>query len=300
MKKKINIFHFLETGFLLIIFLLFPQFIDAQKIQQGIRGKVRNEVTQKYLASVNLFIAGTNYGTSSKPDGSFEIAGIPEGKYELQASMVGYNPVSRSVKVSRNSFTNVRIDLKPVMVLIDSVGVIGRKRRNYISVPTLEPLSLGAVISRIPKQKIEKQGATSLIDAMKFVPGALTETRGRKVKQFFSVRGQKYPYPDYAINGIWQREFYEMPYFISASDIEEVEIIRSSAALLTGLSGLAGIINVKTREYNKPETSAELEHGTFNTLFFHVSHGAKLKKFSYAAGLGYDKTDGPDQKNAAA
>jgi hypothetical protein len=37
--------------------------------------------------------------------------------------------------------------------------------------------------------------------------GALTETCGRPVKQFFSIRGQKYPYPDYALNGIWQQEF---------------------------------------------------------------------------------------------
>jgi len=299
MKKKTNIFHFMETRFLLIIFLLFPQFIFSQKIQQGIRGKVRDEVTLKFLGSVNLYITGTNYGTSSKSDGSFEIAGIPEGKYELQASMVGYNPISRSVTVSRNSFTNIQIGLKPMVVLIDSVGVIGRKRNNYISVPTLEPLSLGAVISRVTRQKIEKQGATSLIDAIKFVPGALTETRGRKVKQFFSVRGQKYPYPDYAINGIWQREFHEMPYFISAGDIEDVEIIRSSAALITGLSGLSGMINIKTREYNKPETSVKLEHGTFNTFHFHASHGAKFEKFSYAAGLGYDKSGGPDKKNAA-
>ncbi|GAH83618.1 unnamed protein product, partial [marine sediment metagenome] len=32
----------------------------------------------------------------------------------------------------------------------------------------------------LPNKKLKKQGATSLIDAMKYVPGALTETRGRK------------------------------------------------------------------------------------------------------------------------
>jgi len=299
MNDKVCVCFSSATFFLLIIFLFLSRFITAQDIDQGIRGIVRDEATLKHLESVNVIIAGTKYGTSSKPDGSFEIAGLPEGEHELQASMIGYKSKNQIVIVKKGSFTDVQIYLKPEAVSIDSVIVIGRKIHNYISVPTLEPLSLNAVTTNITRLDIERQGAITLVDAVKFVPGALTETRGRKVKQFFSVRGQTYPYPEYAINGIWQREFHEMPYFISAGDIEEVEIIRSSAALITGLSGLAGIINVKTRNYDQPLTSAELEYGTFNTFHLHASHGAGYKAFSYAAGIGYEKTDGPDQKNAA-
>jgi outer membrane receptor protein involved in Fe transport len=120
---------------------------------------------------------------------------------------------------------------------------------------------------------------------MSYIPGGLTETRGRQVKQFFSVRGQKYPYPDYALNGIWQQEFEELPYFISASDIEKIEVVRSSAALLTGLSGIEGLINITTREYTSPETTLELEYGSFNSS--HSSSGGKIG-FS-AAGAGYDR-----------
>jgi len=298
-NNKVNISHFLSICFLLFLFLLLSQFITAQDTGQGIRGKIRDEVTLKHLGSVNIIIAGTNHGTSSKYDGSFEIVGIPEGKYRLQASMIGYQSKSQTVIVNNDSFTNIQIDMKPKVVSFDSVVIISKKKHNYISTPTLEPLSMKTVTTRVSRHDIERQGATSLIDAIKFIPGALTETRGRKVKHFFSVRGQKYPYPDYAINGIWQREFTEMPYFISANDIEEIEIIRSSAALLTGLSGLAGIINIKTRNYKQPETSAELEYGTFNTLHLHASHGASYEKISYAAGLGYDKTNGPDKKNGA-
>ena len=118
------------------------------------------------------------------------------------------------------------------------------------------------------------------------------------MKQFFSVRGQKYPYPDYAVDGVWQKEFEELPYFFSTSDIEEIEIVRSSAALLTGLSGMAGLINIKTREYTSPETNIEAEYGSYNSLHTHLSNGNKIGNFSYSAGLGYDKTDGPSGKHA--
>jgi len=182
---------------------------------------------------------------------------------------------------------------------IDTVSIIAPKEyRSLLKEPYTEPFSLLPAVSTVTSGQIQGQGAINLIDAMKYVPGGLTETRGRQVKQFFSVRGQKYPYPDYALNGIWQQEFEELPYFISASDIEKIEIIRSSAALLTGLSGLAGLINIKTREYSSPETLIELEYGTFNSIHTHLSTGNKTGRLAYAAGAGFDKTDGPAGKHS--
>ncbi len=182
---------------------------------------------------------------------------------------------------------------------IDSVIIKARtESRNLMEKPYTEPNSLFPSISKLSHNDIKRTSATNVVDAMNFIPGALIETRGRQVKQFFSVRGQKYPYPDYAINGVWQKEFEELPYFFSTSDIQEIEIVRSSAALLTGLSGLTGLINIKTREYTSPETNLELEYGSFNSLHTHLSNGNSIGKFSYAAGLGYDKTDGPSGKHS--
>lgn len=191
------------------------------------------------------------------------------------------------------SFRNTRV------YQIDSVNITAPKEsRNLLKQPYTEPFSLLPVISIVNVSQIRKQGSTTVIDAMSYIPGGLIETRGRQVKQFFSVRGQKYPYPDYALNGIWQQEFEELPYFISASDIEKIEIVRSSAALLTGLSGIEGLINIKTREYDSPEASLELEYGSFNNLHTHLSGGNKIGRFAYAAGAGFDKTDGPAGKHS--
>ena len=97
--------------------------------------------------------------------------------------------------------------------------------------------------------------------------------------------------------GSGKRNSKNCPIFFSTSDIEEIEIVRSSAALLTGLSGLAGLINIKTREYTSPETNIELEYGSFNNLHTHLSNGNKFGRFSYATGIGYDKSDGPTGKH---
>jgi iron complex outermembrane receptor protein len=185
------------------------------------------------------------------------------------------------------------------VIEIDSVVIRARaESRNLMEKPYTEPASLVPSISRLTSADIVRTGATNVVEAMNYIPGALIETRGRQVKQFFSIRGQKYPYPDYAVNGVWQKEFEELPYFFSTSDIQEIEIVRSSAALLTGLSGLTGLVNIKTREYSSPETRLELEYGSYNSLHTHLSNGNKIGNFSYAAGLGYDRTTGPAGKHA--
>lgn len=192
-----------------------------------------------------------------------------------------------------------RLNLDTRLFQIDSVNITAPKEsRSLLREPYTEPFSLLPVISTVNVSQIRKQGATTVIDAMSYIPGGLIETRGRQVKQFFSVRGQKYPYPDYALNGIWQQEFEELPYFISASDIEKIEIVRSSAALLTGLSGIEGLINIKTREYDSPEASLEMEYGSFNNIHTHISGGNKIGRFAFAAGAGFDKTDGPAGKHS--
>jgi outer membrane receptor protein involved in Fe transport len=182
---------------------------------------------------------------------------------------------------------------------VEPIEVRGKRLRDLVGEPLSESPGLELSTSVIEQAEIERQGAKTLIDALEYIPGAWVETRGRKVKQFFSTRGQKYPYPEYAVDGAWQREFHEMPYFFSASNVERIQVIRSSAALLMGLSGLAGVINIVPKEYEEPETSGEIEYGTFDSYRFHLSHGATAGTVSYALNAGSDHTEGPEGRNSA-
>ncbi|MBN2289825.1 MAG: TonB-dependent receptor plug domain-containing protein, partial [Candidatus Glassbacteria bacterium] len=170
--------------------------------------------------------------------------------------------------------------------------------RDPVARPKIEPAGLEPAASVVEQQEIVRQGAKTVVDALEYVPGAWVETRGRKVKQFFSIRGQKYPYPDYALDGAWQREFHETPYFFPSEDVERIEVMRSSAALLTGLSGLAGVVNIVPRIYREPETAVQLEYGSFNTYRLNLTHGGMARDVSYALSLGAPHTDGPEGRYA--
>lgn len=182
---------------------------------------------------------------------------------------------------------------------LDRMVVRGERMQEIIENPLVESPSLELSLSSVDEQDFASQNAHQVIDALQFTPGAWVETRGRKVKQFLSFRGQKYPYPDYAVDGVWQREFDELPYFFSVFNIERIEVMRSSAALINGVSGLAGMVNIIPKGYDSLGVRARTEYGSNNTIRGYVGHGNTLGGFRYSTGLSGLSTDGPEGRNAA-
>ncbi len=174
----------------------------------------------------------------------------------------------------------------------------GLPPRDLVERPLSESPGLDTATSIVGQEEIEWLNAYTVQDALKYVPGAWTETRGRNIKQFFSVRGQRYPYPEFLIDGAWFREFHETTFFFDAANAERLEVLRSSGSLLLSPGGMVGLINIVPRTYVEPATRVRTEFGTDNMLRTHVSHGQTLEGLSYALGAGFYHTDGPNNMNA--
>lgn len=171
--------------------------------------------------------------------------------------------------------------------------------RDLLARPYTESPGLETATSVIGRKEIDELHAYSVVDAMKYLPGAWTETRGRKVKSFYSVRGQRYPYPGYLIDGAWFREFHEINYYLSAANFDRIEVLRSSSALLAGPGGMTGMINLVPRTYEERATQFEGLYGSRNTYRTDLAHGDRSGAFNYGVGAGFYHTDGPTGKNAA-
>ncbi|MGQ1788221.1 TonB-dependent receptor [Saccharicrinis sp. GN24d3] len=266
---------------------------------QHIKGVVLNQ-QQQGIASVNIIIESLGQGTVTDSDGSFVLSQIPEGNHTLKVSAIGFVSQELPFTVKINGSAEVKIILKRKQEHIDAVNIFGNGQLpDLIEQPTLEPMSVQTAISTVTLQDIQRQGATTVMDALKYTAGGWTETRGRKVKQFFSVRGQKYPYPSYSVNGIWQKEFTEIPYVLSSGNVEEIKIVRSSAALIKSLSPLVGVIDITTRKSVKDEVDVSLKYGSLNTYQSEVGYSNVHNKVSYSARVGSFGTDGPDGRNGA-
>ena len=70
------------------------------------------------------------------------------------------------------------------------------RTQKLLANPRLESSALEPSIASIEADMMREQDTRVLTDALQFLPGSWTETRGRKVRQFVSFRGQKYPYPE--------------------------------------------------------------------------------------------------------
>lgn len=61
--------------------------------QSALSGKVLDSLTHKPIPYVNVFFANTTIGTVTDTTGSFTIRNIPNGKYDLTFSFVGYSTI---------------------------------------------------------------------------------------------------------------------------------------------------------------------------------------------------------------
>ncbi len=173
-------------------------------------------------------------------------------------------------------------------------------KRDLLEKPTLEAESLSIAISTVEAEDIRRQDASTLAEAMEYSPGVFTETRGRKEKTLSSFRGQIYPYPDFALNGVWQRAFWELPSFFPAAAIDRVEILRSGGAIMVGPnSGLVGAINIVPRRFDEPTTIFDMQGGSHKTTRGSVVHGDRLANGYYTVGASNYSTAGKEGANAA-
>lgn len=171
--------------------------------------------------------------------------------------------------------------------------------RDLLKQPLTESPGLDPATSIIGAHELRWLNTPLLLDAMQYVPGAWTESRGRKEKQLYSVRGQRYPYPDFLIDGAWFRSFTETAYHFSAANLGQIQALRSSAGLLLTPESLGGAINLQPREYVAPQLQVDASFGSNLTTRNHVNYGNGGGRFGYAVGAGYYHTDGQADRNGA-
>lgn len=76
---------------LLVGMLSFP--LKAQQPTQTLRGTVIDNASNIALPSANVIILDTKFGTQTDASGNFIIKNVTVGRYNIQVSMVGYEPI---------------------------------------------------------------------------------------------------------------------------------------------------------------------------------------------------------------
>ena len=104
---KMRIKYFLFT----IIALLLSSFSSGQSAE--VRGRITDANNNEAVPFANIIVVGTNKGTISNTDGSFQISGLEPGYIQLKVSFIGYKTKSGpDIFVSNNNIPFIEISLE--------------------------------------------------------------------------------------------------------------------------------------------------------------------------------------------
>lgn len=111
--------------FYLLLFVMLPAMLMAQS--GLIRGKVTSADLQMPLNEASVFLTNSTYGTASASDGSFTLANVKPGQYELVVSYVGYDSFHQTIMVSQGSVITVNADMHLKSYGLGEVAVVSHK-----------------------------------------------------------------------------------------------------------------------------------------------------------------------------
>ncbi|MCX6237991.1 MAG: carboxypeptidase-like regulatory domain-containing protein, partial [Bacteroidia bacterium] len=133
-----QIFTSQKTGFtaflkalICIAFLLLAGFQETAFAQQRftLSGYLRDSTSGEALIYATIYPEALKTGVSTNEYGFFSIT-LPEGKYSVVFSYVGYQTIKREINLDKNIHEN--FSLSPLDTKIDEITVIGQHKENII------------------------------------------------------------------------------------------------------------------------------------------------------------------------
>lgn len=221
---------------LLIIGLLqslFSQSIDFQ-------GKVTDSKTNQPISGAFVFI-NYSYSTYTNNYGLFLIQDIPQGKYEIKISHLGYKLYSGEVTIE-SSLKDFNITLEPSLIELDEVIVSTSKTEDYIKNSPYSELLISA-------KEIESKPLQSFADIVKNQPGVSLLRDGVWGTEI-SIRGLNRENIVTLIDGsriLTATDIAARLSMVNLNDIERIEIIKGASSSIYGSGATGGIVNIITK-----------------------------------------------------
>ncbi len=117
--------HFSNSIFFIgFIYVFFSASIFASS---SIHGYVKEAQSGQALEGVNVYLSGTLWGSSTNSMGEYIINNIPSGSYEIVVSMIGYETVSKIVRLPKESLIRIDFAIEEIDIVLDSI-VISEER----------------------------------------------------------------------------------------------------------------------------------------------------------------------------
>jgi iron complex outermembrane recepter protein len=267
-----------------LIFLFFV-LIAFAGFGQSLSGKITSNADPVPGATIHLL--NTNRGAATDTSGNFEIQNVPQGKYRVQISAIGFATVEQVVEV--NGQNSLDVQLSESATQLDAVVVTAQKVEEEVQ---KVPMSITALSSR----QVEQYRLWNSKDITAITPNLYSANSGdnRNVTSIRGIATTSYD-PSVAtyIDGV--NQFGLDTYIAQLSDIERIEVLRGPQGTLYGRNAMGGVINIITKQpTNKTSGFGEVNIGNYGQQRYSLGFRAPLIKDKLFLGVSgmYDRTNG--------
>src|SRR5882762_2756540 len=208
---------------------------------------------------------GTEAAIVSDETGGFAFE-LDAGTYTLRVSSPGFADMSRTVTVpgAAASAGEFVLQLASYTQSVEVAGKAGADGRINPSTKTPTPLrDTPQAVTVVSSELIRDQLMSSVADTINYVPG-MTSHQGENNRDQVIIRGNSSS-ADFYVNGVRD----DVQYYRDLYNLERVEALKGSNALIFGRGGGGGVINRVTKQARfEPMREVTWQSGAYNNKRF--------------------------------
>lgn len=253
----------------------------AQSSPGNIKGIVYDSENGAELIGASIHINSINRSCVSNENGEFRLNNIPEGKYLLQISFMGYKPQSKQLELGQNETKEIKVRLVPDENSLAEVTVIAKSEARKLK-------EEGMPVTVINMSNLQGT-VTSISDILSKTVGMTIRTSGGVGSASrISVRGLEGKRIGFFIDEI---PLNDQSDFIDLNDIpvdmiERIEIYKGVVPARFGGSSMGGAVNIKIKEYPDKYMDVSYMRESFNSNKLQLVSKRNLKEKGLIFGLG--------------
>ena len=238
---------------LLCIVSLFTSTLVAQN--NDIKGFVYEASTGEPVMYCNVYLKGTVLGCSTNENGYFNLTRIPDGKYTLVVTCVGYDTLTDYVSLQRGQSLNRKYTLKETSMTLETVSITADKIEARTETKTSVINVTPRTINKIPSVG----GQADLAQYLQVVPGVIFT--GDQGGQLY-IRGGSPIQNKVLLDGM---VVYNPFHSIGLFSVFDTDIIRNAEVFTGGFGAeyggrISSVMDITTRDGNKCQAHPRGSH----------------------------------------
>ncbi len=276
-----SVLRVIRVMFVVVGVLSFAQMYPAAQTQPVLSGTVVDTLGSRLAgATVTLLRDGQKVedGKSDR-EGAFSFSGLSPDRYQVQASMPGFqSKTSEAVFVGQSGRVIIEVTLEIGPLQQDVVVTAGATEQLQART--------GAPVTVIDEETLEAINKLDVLEALRLVPAAqIVQVGQRGGATSLFLRGGESNFTKVLIDGIPANDIgggFDFSQLTLAS-VERIEVLRQTNSVIYGSDALTGVVDISTRRGTSrvPALEYMIDGGNLGTFNNALSFGGAYKRFDY-------------------